>query len=180
MSDRIETRAFARPLSAPDGAQLTFRQLADSDRAFVFDLYALVRAQELAPVPWPEEAKRAFLLDQAALQHQHYVANYPGADLLVIGVDSAPIGRIYVYRSAREIRLMDIALLPEWRGRGIGGALLAELMAEARRSDSSITLHVEPDNPAQRLYRRLGFRLLEQRGVYDFLGWDPLAGGAIS
>ena len=124
-------------------------------------------------MPWPEAAKLAFLAEQSDLQHRHYVANYPGADLLLIESDSIPIGRIYVYRSAREIRLMDIALVPDWRNRGIGTRLLRELMAEARSSGSSLTLHVEPTNPAQRMYQRLGFRLIEQRGVYDFLGWDP-------
>ena len=132
-----------------------------------------MRAEELAPVPWPEAAKLAFLAEQSDLQHRHYVANYPGADLLLIESDSIPIGRIYVYRSAREIRLMDIALVPDWRNRGIGTRLLRELMAEARSTGSSLTLHVEPTNPAQRMYQRLGFRLIEQRGVYDFLGWDP-------
>lgn len=124
-------------------------------------------------MPWPEAAKLAFLAEQSDLQHRHYVANYPGADLLLIESDSIPIGRIYVYRSAREIRLMDIALVPDWRNRGIGTRLLRELMAEARSTGSSLTLHVEPTNPAQRMYQRLGFRLIEQRGVYDFLGWDP-------
>lgn len=167
-------------MRAPHGGDLSFRTVDDEDLGFVFSLYAQVRAQELAPVPWPEEAKRVFLQDQALLQHQHYVANYPGADLLVIENDAGPIGRIYVYRSKGEIRLMDIALLPDWRNRGIGGVLLRELMDEACRTNSGITLHVEPENPAQRLYRRLGFRLIEHRGVYDFLGWQPDGTDAIS
>lgn len=124
-------------------------------------------------MPWPEAAKLAFLAEQSDLQHRHYVANYPGAELLLIESDAVAIGRIYVYRSPGEIRLMDIALLPGWRNRGIGSALVRELMAEARASGSSLTLHVEPANPAQRLYQRLGFSLIEQRGVYDFLGWNP-------
>jgi ribosomal protein S18 acetylase RimI-like enzyme len=149
------------------------RPIVASDQPFLRDLYSQVRAEELAPVPWPEAAKRDFLAQQADLQHSHYVANYPGADLLVIESASIPIGRIYVYRSKNEIRLMDIALVPDWRNRGVGTMLLRELMDEARASGSSITLHVEPNNPAQRMYERLGFRLIEHRGVYDFLGWDP-------
>jgi len=143
----------------------------DADHPFLRALYANVRAAELAPVPWPEEAKRAFLDEQFALQHDHYVKNYPGADLLLIERASLPVGRIYVYRTENEIRLMDIALVPEARGQGIGSALLHELMGEARATGRELTLHVEPDNPAQRLYQRLGFRLIENRGVYDFLGW---------
>ena len=165
-------RAF---LAAYEGrpAGVTFRPITDADHPFLRDLYAGVRAAELAPVAWPEEAKRRFLDEQFALQHQHYLKNYVGADLLLIGKDGAAIGRIYVYRTPAEIRLMDIALIPAERGRGIGSALLHELMDEARTASCQLTLHVEPDNPAQRLYQRLGFTLIEQRGVYDFLGWTP-------
>jgi ribosomal protein S18 acetylase RimI-like enzyme len=161
-----------RAFSGPRNDRLRFQPITDADAAFLRALYADVRAEEMAPVPWSEAQKLAFLAKQSDLQHRHYVANYPGADLLLIESDSIPIGRIYVYRSASEIRLMDIALVPDWRNRGIGSGLVSELMAEARASDSSITLHVEPANPAQRMYRRLGFTLIEQRGVYDFLGWN--------
>ena len=164
-------RAFCADAPRDDG--LRFHRVAEADLAFVYALYAQVRAAELAPVLWPQEAKDAFLAEQAALQHRHYVANYPGADLLVIEDGSGPIGRVYVYRSPGEIRLMDIALVPGRRSRGTGTRLLNEIRDEARVTGSAVTLHVEPDNPAQRLYRRLGFRLIEHRGVYDFLGWDP-------
>ena len=152
-------------------ADVSFRPVVDSDHTFLRDLYASVRAAELAPVPWPDAAKRAFLDEQFTLQHQHYVKNYPGADLLLIEQAARPIGRVYVYRTPAEIRLMDIALIEVERGRGIGTALLAELLDEARATHRELTLHVEPESPAQRLYQRLGFRLIEQRGVYDFLGW---------
>jgi len=157
----------------PDGLHLRAVEAADMD--FLRALYAQVRADEMAQVQWPDEAKRAFLGEQADLQHRHYVANYPGADLLVIESGTERIGRIYVYRTPSEIRLMDIALLEGWRNRGFGSGMLRDLMDEARASGSEITLHVEPNNPAQRLYERLGFRLIEHRGVYDFLGWKPPA-----
>ncbi|HET8942905.1 MAG TPA: GNAT family N-acetyltransferase [Rudaea sp.] len=175
-SDRVALRNLVAPGATVDG--LSLHAIADADLAFAFDLYAQVRAAELAPVPWPEAAKRAFLLEQASLQHQHYVANYPGADLLLIEDAGVPIGRVYVYRSPGEIRLMDIALIAARRNGGIGTRLLYVLMREAAAAGSKITLHVEPDNPARRLYLRLGFHLLEQRGVYDFLGWEPEASPA--
>lgn len=169
------TSARAFVPGAPRDDALRFRRVAEADLAFVFALYAQVRAAELVPVPWPQDAKDAFLAEQAVLQHRHYLANYPGADLLVIEDESRPIGRVYVYRTLAEIRIMDIALIPDWRNRGIGTRLLNEICDEARATGSRVTLHVEPDNPAQRLYRRLGFGLIEHRGVYDFLGWDPVA-----
>lgn len=163
-------RAFVGDETArPSGIRL--RPIVDADAAFLRDLYAASRSNEMALVDWPDDVKRQFLAEQFALQHRHYEKVYIGADFLLIEHGIDPIGRIYVYRSPSEIRLMDIALVPAWRGRGIGTALLEELMAEARATQSELTLHVEPDNPAQRLYKRLGFRLIEQRGVYDFLGW---------
>ena len=126
-------------------------------------------------MPWPDAAKRQFLDDQFALQHAHYAKVYIGADLLLIENVGLPIGRIYLYRTAGEIRLMDIALIESERGRGIGTALLREIMEEAHATNRQLTLHVEPDNPAQRLYQRLGFQLIEHRGVYDFLGWKSAA-----
>jgi ribosomal protein S18 acetylase RimI-like enzyme len=171
--DRTDLRAFTGPVAAVGAHGLTFRRITDVDLRFAFDLYADVRAAELAPVPWTEDEKRRFLLQQAELQHRHYFDNYPGADLLLIEDGASPIGRVYVYRSPGEIRLMDIALRADRRNRGIGSAMLRELMDEASAVGSTLTLHVEPENPAQRLYRRLGFRLIEHRGVYDFLGWNP-------
>ncbi|MDN5923577.1 MAG: GNAT family N-acetyltransferase [Xanthomonadales bacterium] len=152
-------------------AGITLRPVVDADHAFLRDLYAQVRAAELAPLPWSSAAKREFLSQQFTLQHQHYVQNYKDAQLLLIEREAAPIGRIYVFRGPEEIRLMDIALLVDMRGQGIGSALLHELMVEARLHGAQLTLHVEPNNPAQRLYQRMGFTLIEHRGVYDFLGW---------
>ncbi len=143
--------------------------MGDADLAFLADLYASTREEELAPVPWPEQIKRAFLQDQFARQHDHYQQHYQGADFWVIERSGQAIGRVYVYRSPGEIRLMDIALLPEQRGQGLGSALLAELVDEADRQALKITLHVEGNNPVRRLYQRLGFELVEQRGPYEFL-----------
>lgn len=173
MADAAHTpRAFVENARS-DG--LRFRPVEPGDREFLGELYWDVRREELAPIDWPEQAKRDFVQQQYDLQHAHYVKNYPGADLLLIAHGDESIGRVYVFRSAREIRLMDIALAPAWRNRGIGTRLIEELIDEASRRGHALTLHVEPNNPAQRLYRRFGFRLIEQRGVYDFLGWDPPA-----
>jgi ribosomal protein S18 acetylase RimI-like enzyme len=168
-------RAYA-DLYAARPAGISFRVAAPEDTAFLCALYASTRREELAVVPWPDEAKQAFLAEQFAHQDRHYRANYPGADLLVVERDGVPIGRVYVYRSPGEIRLMDIALVDAEQGRGLGSALIAELMDEARATRASITLHVEPGNPARRWYERLGFTLLEDRGVYHFLGWTPEKG----
>ncbi len=142
----------------------------EEDLDFLRGLYASVRAQELAPIDWTEQRKRKFTDAQFALQSSHYHEHYPGAEFLVVEQDGAPIGRFYLCRFAHEIRVMDIALIETRRNAGVGTRLMSALVSIADAEGRSVSLHVEPDNPAQRLYRRLGFRLIEQRGVYDFLG----------
>lgn len=156
-------------------ASLALRGETEADFAFLCELFADIRREELAPVPWPEQAKRDFLDAQCKLQRDHYARHYGGAELLLIFNGSTPIGRLYVHATRVEIRVMEIALLRDWRSRGIGSLLIRTVLDEAARRDVEVTLHVEPDNPAQRMYRRLGFGLVENRGVYDFLSWSPAA-----
>lgn len=148
---------------------MRLRPVTPDDRDFLLRLYASTREEELAQVEWPSGQKAAFLEQQFTAQDIHYRENYPGAALDVIEVDGAAAGRLYVARWPREIRIMDIALLPEFRGRGIGGALLRELCAEADRGECTLSIHVERMNPALRLYRRLGFEVREDKGVYLLL-----------
>jgi ribosomal protein S18 acetylase RimI-like enzyme len=154
-----------------DGTQL--RPVADRDRAFLVDLYGSVREPELAHVPWSDDAKRAFVEHQFAAQDGHYREHYPGATLDVIEVDGKPAGRLYVHRGPSDIRIMDIALAPAFRQRGIGTGLLRTLMAEAQESGRMLSIHVETNNPARALYERLGFRPAGEHGVYVLMERMP-------
>ena len=160
-------------------SNIGLRAERDADLDFLRGLYARVRAQELAPVAWTEAQKRSFTDAQFDLQHSHYREHYPGAEFLVIEHDGVPIGRLYLCIFPREIRLMDIAIVESRRNAGIGTRLLHALLDTADAGGYSVTLHVEPENPAQRLYRRLGFSHIESRGVYDFLG-RPARAAAIA
>jgi ribosomal protein S18 acetylase RimI-like enzyme len=145
---------------------LRLRPVVDADRAFLVDLYASTREEELAQVAWDDGTKRAFVEQQFTAQDAHYRANYPGATLDVIEVDGSPAGRLYVHRGPSDIRIMDIALAPSFRGRGIGTSLLQGLMAEADASSRKLSIHVEMNNPARSLYDRLGFVAAGEHGVY--------------
>jgi ribosomal protein S18 acetylase RimI-like enzyme len=92
---------------------------------------------------------------------------------MVILENDAPIGRLYLHRRPEDLRIMDIALLPEHRGRGIGGLLIGELLDEARAAGHSVSIHVEIYNPAMRLYERLGFKQIDTYGVYHLMEWRP-------
>lgn len=154
---------------------LTLRPIAAEDREFLCRLYASTRAEELALTDWSEERKEAFLRQQFEAQHSHYQQHYAGASFDLVVVDGEPAGRLYVDRSPQrwhdEIRLVDIALLPEHRGRGLGRRLLGELIEEARSAGRRLTIHVEMFNPALRLYERLGFRPISQYGIYHLMEW---------
>lgn len=153
--------------------QPILRATCAEDRDFLLRVYASTRAEELALTDWDEAQKRAFLAQQFEAQHHHYQTHYQGARFDLILLDSEPVGRLYVARWREEIRIMDIALLPDYRNRGIGGGLLRDLLAEAAATSRRLTIHVERYNPALRLYRRLGFDPVGETGVYLLLALNP-------
>ena len=155
----------------PANLSLRLRPITPKDDAFLAGLYASTRAEELAVTGWSDEEKAVFCRRQFDAQAAHYRENYPGASLQIIEKAGVPLGRLYVAHWEREIRIMDIALLPEHRGSGIGTQLLRELQDEARSAGKTLTIHVERFNPALRLYERLGFRQLEDKGVYLLMSW---------
>lgn len=149
------------------------RPVAGDDRDFLVELYASVREPELAHVPWDAPTRRAFVEHQFSAQDTHYRQHYPGATLDVIEVDGESAGRLYVHRGSDDIRIMDIALMPAFRGRGIGTELLRTLIAEAGASGRTLSIHVEMNNPARTLYERLGFRPAGEHGVYVRMELTP-------
>jgi ribosomal protein S18 acetylase RimI-like enzyme len=152
---------------------LTLRPIADGDRNLLYRIYASTREDELAQVEWDEAQKAAFLWMQFDAQHRYYQEHYPNAQFQVILVGGEPAGRLYLDRRAAEIRIVDIALLPEYRNLGFGSALLGDILDEGERTGLPITIHVECFNPALRLYAQLGFHKLEDRGVYYFMEKSP-------
>lgn len=151
-----------------------FREITDQDKMFLLSLYRSTREAELAQVDWSDEEKQAFCKMQFEAQHSHYQQHYPDALWLMIEQAQAPIGRLYLERWPNEHRIIDIALAPDARGRGIGTDLLRDLQnAAAEDSARGIGIHVEKANPAMALYHRLRFTKREDKGVYDLLFWAP-------
>jgi ribosomal protein S18 acetylase RimI-like enzyme len=153
---------------------VTLRPIREDDRDFLRRLYASTREEELAQVTdWSAEQKAAFLTQQFEAQHHHYQTHYSGASFDLVLDGGEPIGRLYVSRWEREVRVVDVALLPAARGRGIGTALLRDLLAEGARTGKPVSIHVERFNRALGLYRRLGFRDVEENGPYLLMEWRP-------
>ena len=156
--------------------QIALRPITPEDRDSLYRVYASTRTAELAQVDWDEAHKSAFLRMQFDAQHQYYAENYSRAQFQIVLLDGEPIGRLYVDWRAAEIRIVDIALLPEHCGQGIGSHLLLEILAEGQARGVPVTIHVERFNPALHLYERLGFCPVEDKGVYLLMEWDHHAG----
>lgn len=157
-------------------ADVSLRPAVGADRDFLLAVYASTRTDELAILPWSDEQKAAFVAQQFAARSAQYAEHYSGASFEVVLVDGERAGRLIVARREGDIRIVDVALLPGYRGRGIGTQLLAPLIAEAEERGVPVALHVERHNPALRLYARLGFAPVSDEGIYLRLERPP--GGA--
>jgi ribosomal protein S18 acetylase RimI-like enzyme len=143
-----------------------------SDEDFLLRVYSSSRAEEMMRVPWPEEQKQAFLKMQFTAQQNHYAAAYPQARHDIIYLHDEPVGRIYVERDAERVHILDITVLPEHRGQGVGTALLRRLMDEAGASRKPVTIYVEFFNPSLKLFERLGFQREKEQGFQFLMKWQ--------
>jgi len=155
--------------------RIGLRPAGPDDREFLLRVYGETRADELAAAGWSDAEKEAFCRDQFLAQDRHYREHFPGCEFLVIERDGRPVGRLYRDLRADEIRVVDITLLAQERGRGVGGRLMRDILDEARSGGLEVRIHVERTNPARRLYDRLGFTLVEEGEVYDLLVWSCFA-----
>lgn len=148
-----------------ENMSITLRAASDEDEAFLREVYASSRAQELAMVPWNDEQREAFLRMQFDAQHSYYHAQFPEASYQIILQDTEPIGRIYILRQEEEIRVLDVTLLAQQRGAGIGTALMRELIDEADRTGKAVNIWVEEYNPSRSLFARLEFLKVREEGI---------------
>jgi len=152
---------------------IALREITAEDEAFLREVYASTRALELSLVPWSTEQREAFLKFQFDAQHSHYLSQYPEASYQIILSNTDRVGRFYVFRSATEIKILDITLLPEHRNAGIGTSLISDLLAEAGNPTRPVSIWVEQFNPSQTLFQRLGFATIQEDGYNHLMQWCP-------
>ena len=164
--------AFVLP-AALRSQGFALRPETDDDIPFLMRLYASTREQELAPVPWSVEQKQAFLASQFQAQRYHYRTHIAGCSFDVLECRGGPAGRLYLEPRLKQLYIVDVTLLPEWRGQGFGTAMIEALQAAARAEGKGVGIMVEKHNAALRLYRRLGFADISDHGVYLEMEWLP-------
>ena len=161
-----------RSLILRDGATLILRPVTPGDEAFLLSVYASTRAEELAQAQWQPGQQEAFVKWQFEMQRREYDVRFPDAEYDVIEVDGQPAGRIWIARTSEEIRLMDIALLPEFQNRGAGTLLVKSLIEEAAEANKRLRHMVFVlNNEAHRFYERLGFVEIDDLGGYKHMEW---------
>ena len=150
---------------------LTLRAVSSEDEAFLLEVYASTRADELARLPWDEDQRQGFVRMQFLAQQQDYQRRFPGGEHRLMLLDGRPAGRVYLARSDEEIRILDVALAPEYRNKGIGTTVIKDLLDEAERMHKPVRVYVERFNPALDLFERLGFSRVEDIGSHILMEW---------
>jgi ribosomal protein S18 acetylase RimI-like enzyme len=153
--------------------EIFLRPASASDSEFLIQVYLSTRQAEMGSWGWSPAQQAAFVRMQYDARQRGYAAEYPSAETSIICAGGVPVGSMIIYRGNGEIRLVDISLLPEFRGRDIGGDLIGRLKSEAVRSKVPLKLSVLRDNPATHLYERLGFIIKGGDAMYSEMEWTP-------
>jgi len=155
-------------------SRIDLRPIRPGDKDLLVRIYSGTREAERDAVHWEEDEWSAFVRMQYDAQRSHYEQQFPNAEHLIVLRHGSPAGRIWVDRTDREIRLLDIAILPEHRRCGIGTFLIRRLQSEAEEKGIPLRHSVELGNPgARRLYERLGFAAIVTRGLHTLMEWNP-------
>jgi ribosomal protein S18 acetylase RimI-like enzyme len=161
-----QSASFSESVPAPTNPRISLRAVSPEDKGFLLKLYASTRQGEMEAWGWAAPQKEAFIRMQYGAREQSYESAYPGAERRIILIGKYPAGATIVFRDPTEIRLVDISLLPEHRGRGVGAKLIGELIAEAANASVPLRLSVLRGNRAAGLYERLGFVTTGEDDMY--------------
>ena len=159
-------------MSIYDSRLVGLRPALEEDEAFLLEVYAGTRADEMSQTGWDDAQQRAFIKLQFLAQQQHYRTYYPQGEHSLILLNEKPVGRLYVARSLEEIRILDIALLAEHRNKGVGTRVIKDLMAESGKTGKPVRIYVESFNRALRLFERMGFLQVEEKGFHYLMQWQ--------
>lgn len=168
-------------LPLDNDGHVRLRPVQPGDEEFLLRVYASSRADEMAQVNWDEAQKMAFLRSQFEAQHRQYFERFPDAEYNVILFKGQPAGRLWIGKAPEQIRLLDIAVLPEYQNQGVGAVLVKALMAEAEEAGKPLRHMVFKLNTAAlRFYERLGFSAVEDTGMHIHMERLPPAGQGAS
>lgn len=138
----------------------------------LYSLFVSTRKNEFAILELDEQQIEGLLRMQYDAQKASYKHQFPNAKYEIIMYEGVGIGRLITEVQQEAIHLIDIFIIPEYRGRGICTALLGELQRIAVELRLLIELNVLMGNPAQRLYERCGFVVMDETSPYLLMIWE--------
>ncbi len=171
--DTVSSRVDHRDGTQLSAMMITLEPATTFDHEFLYRTFASSRAAEVALTGWSAEQQESFLRMQFEAQRRGYLMQTPDAQYWVIRRNEIPVGRLIVDRTDADIHLIDIGLLPEFRGHGIGSTLMAAMIQEATHERKPIRLFVERFNSALRWYEGLGFEIIGGGQIYLEMIWQP-------
>jgi len=158
-------------IASPHG-DLRLRPERDADRDFRYALFCDSRLPEWEPVRHQPALFEQLMQHQFHAQTVSYLNFFPKARFDIIELGTTPIGRIVVDRPGTMVHIVDQAIVPQQRNRGIGTAIMRSLMEEARAAGLPVRLQVADNNdPSMRLYARLGFVPIQEVPAYIEMEW---------
>lgn len=151
---------------------ISLRPVRDEDKEFLCEVYCSTRRDEVATFGWDAAQADAFLRMQFTMQQGAYNVQSPNAEYSVILLSETPSGRMIVNRTSSAMTLIDVTVLPQFRGIGIGTYLIKRLQDEAAASEKPLILHVDKGNQsAMKLYEKLGFRVKSEAALAYEMEW---------
>jgi len=153
---------------------ITFKKIQEQDQEFITKVYRSTREKELDLTNWPEDQKHRFTIMQMIAQLTDYEKNYKGATYEMVLYKKKPAGRLYLWETNNEIRIMDLSLLPEFQGKGIGRDILAGIVQSAKQKKKIASLHVIHGHPSKRMYERVGFKKVSETATHEYMEYNPV------
>jgi ribosomal protein S18 acetylase RimI-like enzyme len=159
----------------PKQLAVTTRPMTDDDSMLLFELYASTRADELSRSGWATPQQRSFFRMQAQNQERYFLRHYDHLDRRTICINGFSAGRLLVDRPSHAIVIVDLALLPAFRGRGVGSMLMRSILEEAAEQRLPVHVDVPKNSASLETCERLGFRYADDLGDRWHLVWHSRA-----
>lgn len=150
--------------------QVEWAEASGEELGWVARLHRETLAEELRAGGLPAPLVELLVEGQLRGREQSWRSRFPEMRALVLRVQAELVGAVVVERGAAQVSVIDLVVVPGWRGLGVGAAVLRRVQEEA--GSLPVALSVRRDNPARRLYLRLGFVEGEGDAVHVAMRWQ--------
>lgn len=127
--------------------------------SFIKDLFFQYKTHELQAYSWPPEVLLPLLEMQFKAQEDAYHNQFPHSEEFILSENNSPVGWLLINK-AETYHIVNIIVHDDYRGKNIGTRTVQEVIKRADSENKKVTLTVGKSSPAQKLYLRLGFKIV--------------------